>query len=72
VGGVPEIVEDGTNGLLVPPNDPESLAAAIGRLLDDKGLRDRLRHGARPSVERFASERVYGRLESILQRAARA
>jgi glycosyltransferase involved in cell wall biosynthesis len=71
VGGVPEIVEDGTNGLLVPPNDPESLAAAIGRLLDDAGLRDRLRHGARPSVERFAPERIYGRLESILEQAAR-
>jgi glycosyltransferase involved in cell wall biosynthesis len=72
VGGVPEIVEDGTNGLLVPPNDPDSLAAAIGRLLDDAALRDRLRDGARPSVERFAPERIYGRLESILEQAARA
>jgi glycosyltransferase involved in cell wall biosynthesis len=72
VGGVPEIVEDGTNGLLVPPNDPDSLAAAIGRLLDDAALRDRLRDGARPSVARFAPERIYGRLESILEQAARA
>jgi glycosyltransferase involved in cell wall biosynthesis len=47
-GGVPDIVEDGVTGLLVPPRDPEALAAAIGRLLDDKELRQRV---ARKAVE---------------------
>jgi glycosyltransferase involved in cell wall biosynthesis len=71
VGGVTEIVEDGANGLLVPPGDPESLAAAIRRLFADEQLRERLRRAAPASVERFAPERVYGELERILEDAAR-
>jgi glycosyltransferase involved in cell wall biosynthesis len=39
VGGNPEIVADGRSGLLVPPNRPDLLAAAIRRLLDDPSLR---------------------------------
>ena len=42
VGGIPEIVRDGETGLLVPPGDADALAAALGRLLDDDGLRRRL------------------------------
>ena len=37
VGGIPEMVTDGVTGLLVPPRDPEAIAAAIARLLDDPG-----------------------------------
>lgn len=39
VGGVPELVEHGDTGLLVPPADPAALAAALERLLGDAGLR---------------------------------
>lgn len=35
VGGVPDLVEDGVNGLLVEPRDPEALAAAVTQLLDE-------------------------------------
>ena len=42
VGGIPEIVEDGVSGLLVPVGDPAALAAAAVRLLEDRELRERL------------------------------
>src|SRR5439155_25280222 len=42
VGGIPEIVKDEYNGLLVPEKDPLALAAAISRLQRDPALRDRL------------------------------
>ena len=38
VGGLAETVQDGVTGLIVPPDDPAALAAAINRLLDDPGL----------------------------------
>jgi glycosyltransferase involved in cell wall biosynthesis len=70
-GGVAEIVTDGENGLLVPPEDPEALAATIRRFFGDKALRERLRAAAPGSVEAYAPERIYGRLERILEAAAR-
>lgn len=41
-GGIPEVVEDGATGLLVPPGEPEPLAAAMRRLITDHPLRERL------------------------------
>jgi glycosyltransferase involved in cell wall biosynthesis len=70
VGGVPEIVDDGVNGLLVPRGDPEALADAIRRFFGDPALRERLRAAAAPSVERFSQEAVLDRLEDALERAA--
>jgi glycosyltransferase involved in cell wall biosynthesis len=67
VGGVPEIVDDGQNGLLVPPDDAEELAAAIRIGLAG---RERLATVAAASVERFAPERIYGELLAILEAAA--
>jgi starch synthase len=37
VGGIPEVVADGETGLLVPPEDPDALAAALNALLRDPG-----------------------------------
>jgi glycosyltransferase involved in cell wall biosynthesis len=47
VGGIPALIEDGLEGLLVPPNDPASLAGAIHRLLHEPDLRERLGTAAR-------------------------
>jgi glycosyltransferase involved in cell wall biosynthesis len=66
VGGVPEVVTDGEDALLVPPGDPGALAAALSRLAADGDLRDRLSRGARRAAERFSigttarsTERLY-------------
>jgi glycosyltransferase involved in cell wall biosynthesis len=54
VGGVSELVVDGTTGLLVPPADPDALAAALDRLLADPELRRRLgAAGLERARERF-------------------
>jgi glycosyltransferase involved in cell wall biosynthesis len=50
VGGVPEVVEEGKTGLLVPPGDPAALADAIRSLLADGGLRARMGAAGRQSV----------------------
>lgn len=49
--GVPSAVRDGETGILVPPTDPVTAAAAIRRLLDDRALRDRMGRAARRAVE---------------------
>jgi len=71
VGGVPEIVRDGENGLLVPAGDVDAVASALTRVLHEEGLRSRLSGGARPSVEALSVEETYGRLAEILARVAR-
>ncbi len=54
VGSVRESVDDGTTGLVVPPDDPAALAGAIRRLVDDPSLRERMGTEARRrGVERF-------------------
>jgi len=49
-GGVPDIVDDGREALLVPPQAPEALAEAVARLLDDPALADRLGRAAEERV----------------------
>jgi colanic acid/amylovoran biosynthesis glycosyltransferase len=54
VTGVPEIVTDAVDGLLVPPGDAEALAGALARLMDDAALRRRLGERARQRIlEKF-------------------
>jgi glycosyltransferase involved in cell wall biosynthesis len=52
VGGIPELIHDGANGLLCPPKDPLCLAGKLTALLDDPDLRARLGRAARHSYER--------------------
>lgn len=58
VGGNPELVRHGQTGLLVPPDDPESLAEALFRLIEDVDLRRSLSQQARRfALENFSWER---------------
>ena len=63
-GGVAEVVQDGVNGLLVPPGDAEALGDAVRRYFADDELRTRLREAAAPSVAENAPERVFARLRA--------
>lgn len=64
VGGVPELVVDGTNGRLVPPR-PAALAAALADVLSDDVQRERLARGARSSVENLGVNTYAERLERL-------
>jgi len=70
VGGVPEVVRDGENGLLVEPGDLDAFTEALRRIVHDGELRARLAAAAAPSVVRYSADAIYGRLEQILERAA--
>lgn len=54
-GGIPDIVRDGSTGLLVPPGDPDALAAAVVRLLGDQALAARLAAAALEFVRKEGS-----------------
>jgi glycosyltransferase involved in cell wall biosynthesis len=70
VGGIPEMVEDGRTGLLVPPRDPAALAAAITRLLLDHPFADTLGKAGKDLVhERFCVELMVRAVESIYDEA---
>ena len=57
VGGNTEAVTDGINGLIVPPDDPAALAAAITRLLSDPGnAREMGATGKRLASEKFTTD----------------
>jgi glycosyltransferase involved in cell wall biosynthesis len=58
VGGIPELVRHGENGLLAAPQDVAAAAAHLARLLDDPGLRRRLGAAARSTVEADFDTRV--------------
>jgi len=66
VGGTPEAVEDGVNGLLVPPGDAVPLANAICDLLADPALAQRIGRAARQSIrERFSIDRMVSATERL-------
>jgi glycosyltransferase involved in cell wall biosynthesis len=70
VGGTPEVVVEGETGLLVPPDDPDALAGALGLLIHDRTLRQRMGEAGRTralagfTVERMAERTLdlYGQL----------
>src|SRR3954452_33398 len=73
VGGIPEMVEDGVTGLLVPHDEPVALAAAIVRLLQDHGFAAPIARAGHDLVhDRFCIELMVKAIEAIYDEGARA
>jgi glycosyltransferase involved in cell wall biosynthesis len=68
VGGVPDVVEDGVQALVVPSGDPQALAAALGRLGEDRELRERLGRAARARAEDFGPAALAERVGDVYRR----
>jgi glycosyltransferase involved in cell wall biosynthesis len=66
VGGLPHLIENGTDGLLVPPRDVRAMAAAVERLLSERGLAERISLGARARTEAFDWGAVLPQWEDVL------
>jgi glycosyltransferase involved in cell wall biosynthesis len=67
VGGVPEVIEDESTGLLCEPRDPSGLAADLQRLADDSDLRSRLGDAGRGAVaQSYSWDALYDRYEEYL------
>jgi glycosyltransferase involved in cell wall biosynthesis len=70
VSAIPEVVADGVSGVLVEPDDPRALAAAVVRLLDDPGHAQRLgAAGFDRLVEQFSPDRMARETAAVYERA---
>ena len=67
IGGVPDIVKEGENGLLVPPRDPEALAEAIIYLLKSEGVREKMGKDAREKIKDYSWERIAEETEKVYE-----
>lgn len=71
VSGIPEIIEDEKDGLLVQPADAGSLGAAIARILADKDLRARLSESGLIKINEFAMDKMVASFSELLLETAR-
>jgi glycosyltransferase involved in cell wall biosynthesis len=65
-GGIPYLLQDGQDALLVPPNDPQAMAAAVRRCLSDYNLAKRLSRNARRKAEEFDWSILRSRWDRLL------
>jgi glycosyltransferase involved in cell wall biosynthesis len=68
---IPEIVEDGVSGILIPPHDPKALARAMASLVSSPLELQRMSEGARKSATRFSSTVWTDRLVRICRSYSR-
>ncbi len=66
IGGIPDIVKDGENGLLVTPRDSEVLADAIIYLFENENIRKRMGKNARDGIKDFSWESVVEETEGYI------
>jgi glycosyltransferase involved in cell wall biosynthesis len=71
VGGVPEIITDGVDAVLVEPGDPAELVGRLADLVEDPERRRELGEAAIRRVRRLADDDVYGRLDAIYAELSR-
>jgi glycosyltransferase involved in cell wall biosynthesis len=67
VGGLPYLLKDGHDALLVPPNDSQSMSAAVQRLLQEPGLASKISKNARDAAEKFDWSEILPRWEALFQ-----
>ena len=65
IGGIPDVVKDGENGLLVQPNDPKELADEIIYLLKNEDLRKEMGENGRGKLERYSWETIAEKTEIV-------
>jgi glycosyltransferase involved in cell wall biosynthesis len=66
VGGIPYLLDDEHDGLLVPPDDVQAMTDAVRRLLTESDLATRLSQNGRDKAESFDWSRVYPQWETLL------
>jgi glycosyltransferase involved in cell wall biosynthesis len=71
IGGMPDLVDEGETGLLVPSGDADGLRRAMQRLLDDRALLARLSTTALERVRRLQAEAVVGQIERVYREVLR-
>jgi phosphatidylinositol alpha-mannosyltransferase len=72
IGGYRDVVRDGSEGLLVPPRDPEALAGALAGLLDNPARRAAMGEAAAVAARRYAWEVVAGEVAEVYRAAMAA
>jgi glycosyltransferase involved in cell wall biosynthesis len=70
VDGVSEVIKDGENGFLLPPDDVVGLAGRVGEILGDGALRSRLSANARENLEEFGRDAMVRRQEELYRELA--
>ncbi len=70
VGGIPDVITDGENGLLIEPRNSRAIAEAIIKLFKDKELAERLSERGLETSKRFAWENVIGKIGGIYEKCS--
>ena len=68
LGGIPDIVKDMENGMLVKPGDPESLADALIFLLENDDIRKKMGNDGRKKVEEYSWMKIAEKTEGIYEK----